>query len=161
PDRPHSPLALGTEGAAGHRRCGADHGRILFVARAPMTFGGERLLTAFALSPFLLISSAPASAHLVSTGLGPVYDSVSHLLLSPEFRAPALGLALLAGLRGADHGRWALFTLTGAWLVGSWGGLAPPPGQPTSLSIAGTCLLLGGLAAADVRLPLAVTTVLA
>lgn len=104
----------------------------------------------------------PARAHLVSTGMGPVYDSVSHFLLSPENLAPVLGLALWAGLRGPDHGRWALFTATGAQLSGGLLGSALlPPGIATSLLTPGTCLTLGVLMAADLRTPVALTIVFA
>ena len=42
----------------------------------------------------LALSSAPAEAHLNSTGMGPVYDGVMHFLMSPEDLVPALALAL-------------------------------------------------------------------
>lgn len=131
-----------------------------------MAYTGPRLnprrhRTALAGTALGLLLEAPASAHLVSTGLGPVYDSVSHFLLSPEYLAPVLGIALFAGLRGPDHGRWVLFSVTGAWLVGAAVGSAPPPGLAPSLLTAGTCLLLGGLVAADLRIPLALTATLA
>ncbi len=42
-----------------------------------------------------------AEAHLVTTGLGPVYDGVGHLMLTPEDLVPVIALALFAGLRGA------------------------------------------------------------
>ena len=43
---------------------------------------------------------APAHAHLVTTGLGPLYDGISHLFLSFEDLLPVVALALLAGLNG-------------------------------------------------------------
>jgi hypothetical protein len=120
---------------------------------------GGALLTVAA---WLLLMAQSAAAHLVSTGMGPVYDSMSHLLLSPEYLAPLLGLALWAGLRGADHGRWALFTASGAWLCGGLFGFALfPPSIATSLFTAGACLALGVLVAADLRTSVALTTVFA
>jgi hypothetical protein len=111
---------------------------------------------------WLLLMAQPASAHLVSSGMGPVYDSVSHFLLSPEYLAPVLGLALWAGLQGPGHGRWALFTATGAQLSGGLLGSAIlPSGIATSLLSPGTCLTLGVLVAADLRTPVALTTVFA
>ena len=50
-----------------------------------------------------------ANAHLVTTGMGPVYDGIGHFLLTPEDFVPVLSLALYAGLRGADCGRRALY----------------------------------------------------
>jgi urease accessory protein len=95
---------------------------------------------------------APAGAHLLTTGLGPIYDGISHLLLSPEDLLPVLALALLAGLNGPAAGRRTLFALTGAWLLGGIAGylngepVVPAFGPTTSL------LLLGVLTAADRRL---------
>ena len=48
---------------------------------------------------------APADAHLVTTGLGPIYDGISHVLLSPDDLVPVVAMALLAGLNGPTAGR--------------------------------------------------------
>jgi len=103
----------------------------------------------------------PAEAHLVTTGLGPIYDGISHLLLSPEDLVPVLAIASLAGLNGAPAGRRVLFTLTVAWLAGGLagyftGGFVRPAGLP-----AVSFLVIGGLTAADRRLSSAVLGVLA
>ncbi len=108
----------------------------------------------------LAVWPSVAEAHLPATGLGPVYDGLLHFARTPEDLVPALALALLAGLRGAAHGRRALFVLPAAWLLGGSFGLAAHGGvNPvlTSLSF----VLLGGLVAADARLPLGATTLLA
>ena len=89
-----------------------------------------RLWTAASLAGLtLVLSSGNAEAHLITTGLGPVYDGVAHFVLSPEDLIPVIGLAVLAGLRGRAHGRWALFALPVFWLVGGAAGLliARPP----------------------------------
>jgi hydrogenase/urease accessory protein HupE len=119
-----------------------------------MSGPARAVLLALALWPSL------AEAHLVTTGLGPVYDGLVHFAMTPEDLIPALALALLAGLRGASHGRRTLFVLPAAWLVGGVVGLTVPHGLnalPTSISF----VLIGGLVAADARLPLAMTTALA
>ena len=108
----------------------------------------------------LILFPAPAEAHLNSTGLGPVYDGLLHFLLSPEDLLPVLALALLAGQRGAEHGRRALFALPTAWFAGGLMGLT----THTSGSTALTCisfLLLGVLLASDAKLTLRATTTLA
>jgi hydrogenase/urease accessory protein HupE len=104
---------------------------------------------------------APAQAHLVTTGLGPIYDGISHVLLSPDDVVPVLAMALLAGLNGPTAGRRALFALTGAWLLGGVAGLFV--GQPVVPGVATTAsfLVLGGLTAADRRLSPTVVAVLA
>jgi urease accessory protein len=98
-----------------------------------------------------------AEAHLNSTGLGPIYDGASHLLVSPEDLIPALALALLAGLRGARYGRVALFVLPAAWFAGGLAGTVVGHGSGTAVAVA-SFLLLGVLVAADARLSLALLT---
>jgi urease accessory protein len=99
-----------------------------------------------------------AEAHLVTTGLGPIYDGISHVLMSPDDLVPIVAMVLVAGLNGPAASRRTLFTLTGAWLVGGVAGfLAGGTVIPGEVS-AFTFLVLGGLAAADPRLsPTAVT----
>ena len=96
-----------------------------------------------------LVGSAPAAAHLVTTGLGPFYDGVGHLALTPEDLMSALAIALCAGLRGKGHGRAALLALPAAWLAGGWIGLAAAP-QADTRGSALTLLVLGVLVASDV-----------
>ncbi|MEJ2133965.1 MAG: HupE/UreJ family protein [Desulfofustis sp.] len=105
-----------------------------------------------ALSAAALLLPSPAWAHLVNTGMGPVYDGIGHLLLTPEDLVPVIALSLYCGLRGPRAGRWAMFMLPAAWCAGGLIGLQldlvntlPVP----ALSF----LLLGGLVAADAKLP--------
>ena len=100
----------------------------------------------------LLCCPSPAAAHLVTTGMGPVYDGIGHLLLTPEDLVPAIALALYAGLRGASAGRGAMFLLPAAWLAGGLAGSAASVPLPATLP-AVSILLLGGLVAADLSLP--------
>ena len=108
----------------------------------------------------VLFQSASADAHLVTTGMGPVYDGIGHLLLTPEDLVPAVAVALFAGLRGTASGRSALFFLPLAWLIGGLAGL-------TASSFTGfplpalSFIVLGILIAADLRLPTPAFTVLA
>jgi hydrogenase/urease accessory protein HupE len=111
---------------------------------------------------FVALICAPsiAAAHLVSTGMGPVYDGIGHLLLTPEDLVPALALALYAGLRGAASGRRAMFLLPTAWFLG---GLAGSALNITVGSVlpALSFLLLGVLVAADLGLPAAAVSAVA
>ena len=117
-------------------------------------------LSSLALAGTVLLP-ARLEAHLVTTGLGPVYDGISHLAASPDDLLPVLALALLAGLNGPASGRRALFALPGTWLAGALAGFAaggaPLPQATTAVSF----LVLGALAAADRRLSLPVLTALA
>ena len=94
---------------------------------------------------------------MLNTGLGPFYDGLAHLFVSPEDLLPVIAIALLGGLRGAHFGRTLLFVLPVAWLAGSFAGrFSPVPLSPPALTAALT-VILGGLVAAD--RPLSVTLV--
>ena len=108
----------------------------------------------------LALSSTPAEAHLNSTGMGPIYDGLMHFLMTPEDLVPALALALLAGLRGAAHGRRASFTLPAAWLAGSLFGLTAPATTASAVLSSLWFLLLGGLVVADAKLSVSTMTAL-
>jgi urease accessory protein len=110
---------------------------------------------------FTAMWPAPAEAHLNATGMGPVYDGMAHFLMSPEDVVPVLALASLAGLRGASHGRRALFALPCAWLLGGFIGLRESATNGSAIITASWFLLLGGLLAANAQVPLLITTVLA
>lgn len=106
-------------------------------------------LTMIALAP------ATAEAHLVQSGMGPVYDGISHFGLSPEDFLPVIGLAFLAGLRGPRQARWTMAALTAAWLAGgalSLGGLTLQPIILPALT-ATLFLVVGGLLAANAEVP--------
>ena len=99
----------------------------------------------------LLLWPEHASAHLVTTGLGPVYDGIGHLVMTPEDLIPVLAIALFAGLRGAAPGRRALFVLPLAWFGGGLLGVFVE-GLPTLPVAAISFLILGVLVAADLKL---------
>jgi hydrogenase/urease accessory protein HupE len=109
----------------------------------------------------LMMWAVPAEAHLNSTGMGPFYDGLMHFLMSPEDIVPVFALALLAGMRGANYGRRALFTLPVAWLLGGLAGLSAVTAKPHPFVAAAWFLLMGGLLAADAKISMRVTTALA
>ncbi len=101
-----------------------------------------------------------AVAHLPTIGLGPVYDGVFHLLLSPEDLIPVIALALLCGQRGAPYGRRALWLVPLAWFAGGLFGLFVGNNHGAALTWV-SFLLLGGLVAANARISLRLLTALA
>jgi hypothetical protein len=76
------------------------------------------LLLAPLLAVTLLAAPGVAKAHLINSGLGPFYDGVLHLLLSP---ADLLGVVVLALLLSAAvvplHTEWGRIAVR---VVGSW-----------------------------------------
>jgi hydrogenase/urease accessory protein HupE len=98
--------------------------------------------------------------HLVSTGLGPFYDGLTHLWLTPEDLLPTLALALFAGLRGRDTGRAVLFALPVAWMIGGLAGLTLGNAPDSTWTLV-SFLLVGGLVVGDVRLPRGATLIVA
>ena len=112
-------------------------------------------LLALVAPPFIALWAAPgmAQAHLVATGLGPLYDGVSHFGLSLEDILPVVTLALFAGLKGPAHCRAAALPLPGAWILGGIAGLSGLPWPPIAVSVASAAMLLaaGGLLASNVR----------
>jgi hydrogenase/urease accessory protein HupE len=124
--------------------------------KVPMSRIYAGLVAGFVLS----CSPSRAAAHLVTTGMGPVYDGIGHLLLTPEDLVPVLAFALYAGLRGAVIGRQTMFLLPCAWFVGGLAGSAIQ--NATSFPLpAFSFLILGGLVAADLYLPAAAVAGLA
>ncbi len=100
----------------------------------------------------LLFLPAGSLAHLSSTGLGPYYDGVTHFWHSPEEFIPVLALAFLAGLRGPRAGRYTLFVLPVAWLIGGLAGLLVPKNDHSSVLVCFSFVILGALVAADAHL---------
>ncbi len=105
-----------------------------------------------AVALLVLLLPSVASAHLVTTGLGPVYDGIGHLVLTVDDLIPVLGLSLLAGLRGPKSARWTLFILPLAWFIGGLCGLR----ALREITLPFQCvsfLVLGVLVASDLQMP--------
>jgi urease accessory protein len=108
----------------------------------------------------LTLCPIPAHAHLIETGLGPVYDGIIHFALTAEDLLPTLALAVLAGLRGKHHARYVIFVFPLAWLLAGVFGASANVTPTNSLSWV-ALLVLGGLVAADLWLPVAATALIA
>jgi hypothetical protein len=96
-----------------------------------------------------------ASAHLMATGMGPVFDGISHFGLSPEDFLPVIALGFFAGLRGPAHSRLTLGAVTLFWLAGgitAMSGLAPSD-LILSSATAALFMLVGIALAANANLP--------
>ena len=128
-------------------------------ARQPPTTRARPGRLGFAVLLFCL-GGPLAHAHLVTTGLGPVYDGVAHLALSPADVALVVAVALLAAMRGARHGRWLLAVLPTTWLAGAVVGLFLPVEAGMGWATGLAFLLTGALVAADRDLPVLVVSAL-
>lgn len=99
-------------------------------------------------------------AHLTTTGLGPFYDGLAHVFVTPEDLLPILALSLAAGLRGPAGGRAALFVLPAAWLAGALLGRLFAPHWIWPVLSAALTVGFGALAALDLRIPSRLVAVL-
>ncbi len=121
----------------------------------------RRVRRIFVLATALLAAPSLALAHLMNTGLGPVYDSAWHLLVSPGDLLGLVAATLLAGLRGARAGRLTVIALPAAWFVGGLAGLTlTTPADLPGLSVL-SFVILGVLVAVDPKLPPAAVATLA
>ncbi len=103
--------------------------------------------TAVAVAVIFFAVPSAAMAHLVNSGLGPFYDGVLHLLLSPGDLLGLVAAALLAGLRGP------VLLLPVVWLCAGLVGLALPIVVSLPWLGVGSFVLLGVLVACDLNLP--------
>ena len=115
----------------------------------------RRALTVGVTTAAALLTPGLAHAHLVVTGMGPVYDGVTHFALSPEDSLPVVALAFYAGLRGPQQSRMLLGVLPLAWFAGglasSLSGMSlPPTVLPTATAL--LFLSIGGLLASNLEL---------
>jgi urease accessory protein len=99
-------------------------------------------------------------AHLVSTGLGPLFDGIGHLMVTAEDLLPVIAIALLAGLGGKEYARRVLFTVPAAWFVGGLLGMTLGWALPFAVT-AVSFLVLGALVVADRPINVRVGTALA
>jgi hydrogenase/urease accessory protein HupE len=100
-----------------------------------------------------LVSPPTASAHLVTSGVGPFYDGVMHFFVSPEDLGVVIALILFAGLSGRAAARWLVLALPVAWLMGIGLGLGWPGPTGNSWMLALSMLLAGLLAAVNPHVP--------
>ena len=109
--------------------------------------------TGFWFALAMLVMPSVALAHLVNSGLGPVYDGALHLLLSPGDLLGLVAFALLAGLRGVQAGRTTVLSLTICWLLAGLVGLnlSHMPGLP--LLVVVSLVVPGVMVAFDLKLP--------
>ena len=90
----------------------------------------------------------------MNTGLGPFYDGLAHLFVTPEDLLPVIALALFAGLCGPQSGRAVLFILPVAWLAGALVGASSDMPLSLPVTTAIVTIAFGVLVVMDRQLPL-------
>lgn len=118
-------------------------------------FQGDSKVTAVIVFLCSVLLPAKVQAHLVTTGMGPIYDGTGHLLLTPEDLIPVLAIAAYAGLQGREYGRNVLFLLPLSWFLAGVFGLGVEQ-LPTLPYGSFSFLFFGLLIATDTRIPLLV-----
>lgn len=115
---------------------------------------GRRLVPAGAGLALAVAIAPAASAHLLNTGMGPLYDGATHAGLTVEDVLPVAALGLFLGLRGPAAARRSLLLLPAAWFAGGCAAQIAPAAPPAVLMISTAALFLaiGLLLAANVEL---------
>jgi len=98
------------------------------------------------------VAAAPAHAHLVETGFGAFYDGITHVAVTPADLLVVVALALLAGQRGTQAARYAVFALPVAWLAGGIIGACRPSVAGLPLLSTLSFALAGALVALNARI---------
>jgi hydrogenase/urease accessory protein HupE len=109
----------------------------------------------------LVILPSLAQAHLVNSGLGPIYDGILHLLLSPADVLGLMAATLLAGLHGARASRLTVIVLPVTWFLAGLAGLALPAMLELPWLSVLSFALLGVLVALNPKLPAEAVALLA
>jgi urease accessory protein len=115
------------------------------------------------LLPLVLLTAlpVPAYAHLVNSGLGPFYNGMLHLLLSPGDLLAVLAVSLLAGQSGKASARSAAIMLPAAWSGAALAGLALGTSAGLGWLEVSLLIVLGILVAVGIQLHALVMTPLA
>jgi hydrogenase/urease accessory protein HupE len=92
---------------------------------------------------------ADANAHLMTTGLGPLYDGAVHFVTSPEAILPVAALGIFAGLQGLSHARAAVVMLPVSWMLAGLTAVLLGPLEFNPIYESVPLILLGGLAAVN------------
>ncbi len=124
------------------------------MASFGLTFMRTTRMTRLSTGVAIILSLLPcaAQAHLVNTGLGPVYDGITHLFVTPEDLLTAITLALYCGLLGPSASRLGMSVFPIAWCIGGFIGLHTSFGSSIPAA-AFSFVLLGVLVAANIVIP--------
>jgi len=96
----------------------------------------------------LALAATRAEAHTITDTSGPFFGGLKHFFLSLNDVLAAVGIGLVAGLRGSPLATRALLAFTGAWVVAGLGGIFSGVPEVMNLSSSGVALLLVGILAA-------------
>jgi hypothetical protein len=100
-----------------------------------------------------LIAPSAAQAHLVNSGLGPVYDGALHLILSPMDMVRLVALALFAGAQPPRGGRAVVVAVPVAWFLAGAAALGLATTGTFAVANGAGLFLLGTAVALDLKPP--------
>ena len=109
------------------------------------------------LSAAALLAPSAAQAHLVNSGLGPVYDGALHLILSPMDMVRLVALALFAGAQAPRGARAAVVAAPAAWCLAAAAALGIGGADTFAVADGAALFLLGAAIALDLRPPVDAT----
>ena len=98
-----------------------------------------------------LFTPTAAHAHLVNSGLGPLYDGALHLILSPMDIVRLVALCLFAGAQGQGPARNLVTVAAIAWFVAGASAYAFGAASTFEITNAVSLFLLGGADAFDLK----------
>lgn len=98
-----------------------------------------------------LFTPTAAHAHLVNSGLGPLYDGALHLILSPMDIVRLVALCLFAGAQGQGPARSLVTVAAIAWFVAGASAFAFSATATFDVVSAVSLFLLGGAVAFDLK----------
>jgi hydrogenase/urease accessory protein HupE len=95
----------------------------------------------------LAMTRAEAGAHTLTDTSGPFFGGLKHFFVSLNDVLAAVGIGLVAGLRGSPIATRALLAFSGAWVVAGLGGIFSGVPEVTNPIPSGVALLLVGILA--------------
>jgi hydrogenase/urease accessory protein HupE len=113
----------------------------------------KRRVAQFLVLSAALFAPAAAHAHLVNSGLGPIYDGALHLILTPMDIVRLVALGLFAGAQEPRGGRAIVVAAPVSWFLAGAAALSLGAAGTFAVADGAGLFLLGAAIALDLRPP--------
>jgi hydrogenase/urease accessory protein HupE len=113
----------------------------------------KRRVAQFLVLSATLFAPAAAHAHLVNSGLGPIYDGALHLILTPMDIVRLVALGLFAGAQEPRGGRAIVVAAPVSWFLAGAAALSLGAAGTFAVADGAGLFLLGAAIALDLRPP--------